>query len=32
MKKIIGFLMNNPLTSMIISLITYIFYGSVIGV
>lgn len=32
MKKIIGFLMNNCITSTIISLITYIFYGVVIGI
>lgn len=32
MKKIIDFLMNNPLTSMVISLLTYIFYGFVIGI
>lgn len=32
MKKIIDFLMNNPLTSMVISLLTYIFYGAVIGI
>ena len=32
MKKIIDFLMNNSVTSMIISLITYAFYGAVIGI
>ncbi len=32
MKKVIGFLMNNPLTSMLISLLTYVFYGAVIGI
>ena len=32
MKKIIEFLMNNWLTSTVISLIVYIFYGLVIGV
>lgn len=32
MKKVIDFLMNNCITSAIISLITYIFYGVVIGI
>lgn len=32
MKKIINFLMNNFITSTIISLITYIFYGIIIGI
>lgn len=32
MKKIVNFLMNNIITSTIISLITYIFYGIVIGI
>lgn len=32
MKKIIGFLMDNPITSMLLSLLTYIFYGVVIGI
>lgn len=32
MKKIINFLMNNCITSTIILLITYIFYGVVIGI
>ena len=32
MKKIIDFLMNNPIISMVISLITYVFYGAVIGI
>lgn len=32
MKKIVSLLMNNPITSTIISLVTYIFYGIVIGI
>ena len=32
MKKIIAFIMNNPVTSALISPITYVFYGAVIGV
>ena len=32
MKKILNFLMNNCITSTIVSIITYIFYGIVIGI
>ena len=32
MNKIINFLMNNPITSAVISLVVYIFYGIVIGI
>ena len=32
MKKIISFFMNNPVCNFLISLLTYIFYGLVIGI
>ena len=32
MRKIIGFFMNNPVCNFLISLLTYIFYGLVIGI
>lgn len=32
MKKVLGFLMSNPITSALATLITYAFYGCVIGI